>query len=400
MSKRSINNGLLIVSFLACISVYAKSINVMPPEATASELELSYSELPYLTKAFIDLTPAQRKDGLAVGELGVDGGNKEKIIKFAQEMADYKHGFYDSLLISHKGKLVFESYFSKGRVNLPHYQASATKSYTGLALGRAIQLGFLTMADLNKPVISFFEDLDVTTLAKGVEKITLSHALTMTSGIRISDEQWQVYRKIPSQFKGIGELQTRLEQTTPITEESQAFKYGIGPVLIMHVIEAVVPGSAKDFIKRELLDKLDITNYRWMTNGASGLPEAGWRTSMTSRDMLKWGMLIRNKGKWQGEQLVPTEFIINATVRQVYTGDEEIHFGGKDVSNQGYGYFWWGTDVQVGDKHYYNTTAQGGNGQLIMFIEELDLLIVHTAHDNKTSYKQVIAEHILPAFTN
>lgn len=400
MSKISIINSLLIVSFLTCVSAVAKSIDAMPPEATSSELKFSYSELPYLSKAFIDPTPALRKDGLPVGELGVDGGNKEILIKFAKEIADYKHGFYDSFLISHKGKLIFESYFSKGRVNLPHYQASATKSYTGLALGRAIQLGFLTMSDLNKPVISFFKDLDKTTLTKGVEKITLLHALTMTSGIRISDEQWQVYRKIPSQFKGLGELQTRLEQSTPITEASQVFKYGIGPLLIMHVVEAVVPGSAKDFIKRELLDKLDITNYRWMTNGASGLPEAGWRTSMMSRDMLKWGMLIRNKGKWQGEQLVPAEFISNATMRQVYTGDEEVHFGGKDVSNRGYGYFWWGTDLKVGDKKIYNTTAQGGNGQLIMFIEELDLIVVHTAHDNKAPYKQVIAEHILPAFVN
>ena len=257
------------------------------------------------------------------------------------------------------------------------------------------------MDDLNKPVISFFKDLDTTTLTKGVEKITLSHALTMTSGIRISDEEWQVYRKIPSQFKGLGELQTRLEQSTPITEESQVFKYGIGPLLIMHVVEAVVPGSAKDFIKRELLDKLDITNYRWMTNGASGLPEAGWRTSMTSRDMLKWGMLIRNKGKWQGEQLVPAEFINNATMRQVYTGDEDIHFGGKMTClTKATAISGGGTDLKVDGKSIYNTTAQGGNGQLIMFVEELDLIVVHTAHDNKTPYKQVIAEHLLPAFIN
>ena len=77
MSRTSIINSLLIVSFLTCIGAFAKRTDMMPPEATSSELSLAYSELPYLSKAYIDPTPALRKDGLTVGELGIDGGNKE-----------------------------------------------------------------------------------------------------------------------------------------------------------------------------------------------------------------------------------------------------------------------------------------------------------------------------------
>lgn len=165
----------------------------------------------------------------------------------------------------------------------------------------------------------------------------------------------------------------------------------------MQVLESVVPGSAKDFIKNELLDKMGITNYRWRTS-VSGLPESGWRASMTSRAMVKWGTLAINKGKWNGEQLVPEAFIDRATNRILYTGDDDPYGGGKDVSNYGYGYFWWNADLKYGDKSYFAANAQGGNGQFIILVEELDLMVVVTAHDNDNSTLQITAERILPAF--
>ena len=303
-----------------------------------------------------------------------------------------------AFFIAYKGKLLFESYYSLGRINLPHPQASATKAYTSLALGRAIQLGYLTMADLDKPLVSFLNDLDPTKFVAGVEKITLHQALTMRSGIRISKEQREAFDKDPSQLKGQGQVQAFLEYSAPITLESQSFKYGSDALLVMQVIDAVVPGSAKDFIKNELLEKMGITNYGWRT-AVSGLPKSGSGSSMTSRDMVKWGTLATNKGKWNGEQLVPEAFIAKATSRILYTGDDDVYGGGKDVSNQGYGYFWWNADLKVGNKSYFSTSAQGGGGQYIILIEALDLMVVVTAHDNDNTTLQITTERIIPAFT-
>jgi CubicO group peptidase (beta-lactamase class C family) len=375
----------------------AKENNSLAPEATAAEAELSFRDIPYLEKAFIDTTPTDKKDGIPVGKLGINGGNKDMIFKLAQEIADSMDGKFDSLLIAHKGKLLFESYYLRGRINLPHFQASATKAYTSLALGRAIQLGYLTMADLDKPLISFLKDLDPTKFVEGVEKITLHKAMTMHSGIRISKEQREEFEKNPSQLKGQGQVQAYLEHSAPITAETQSFKYQMDPTLVMQVLDAIVPGTAKDFIKNELLDKLGITNYRWRTD-VSGLPRSGNGSSMTSRDMLKWGTLAMNKGLWQGEQLVPEAFIAKATSRILLTGDDDVYGGGKDVSSQGYGYYWWNADLKYGNKSYFSASAQGGGGQYIILVEELDLMVVVTAHDNDNVTLQITAERILPAF--
>ncbi|SDE10545.1 serine hydrolase domain-containing protein [Kordiimonas lacus] len=366
-------------------------------EVTVDDAGLSFWDVPLLEKAFIDATPADRKDGVSVGQLGGDGGNKDMIIKLAREIAEGKHGDIDSLLIAQGGKLLFESYYLRGRVNLTHPQVSATKTYTGLALGRAIQMGYLTMADLDKPVASFLKELDPTKFIEGADKITLHQALTMTTGIRLTEEQWSALNDDPNQIQGQKQVQAIFERTAPITAESQTFLYGTGPGLVMQVLEAVVPGSAKDFIKDELFGKMGIATYSWQTD-PSGLPAAGWRASITSRAMVKVAALALNKGRWNGAQLVPEAFIAKATDRLIAVGDEDAFGGGKDVSNQGYGYFWWSADLRAGDKSYFSASAQGGGGQFIILIEELDLMVVVTAHDAEPSTLQKTAERILPAF--
>lgn len=370
----------------------------LAPEATVTESTLSFRDISLLEKAFIDTAPADRKDGLVVGELGVDGGDRKMVVMLAQEIANNQHGSFDSLLISQKGRLLFESYYLRGRVNLPHPQASATKSFINLAIGRAIQLGYLTMADLDKPLIGFLEDLDPTKFVEGAEKITLHKAMTMRSGVRISSEEIEELENNPGLVQGQRQVQTYLEHSHPVSSESQTFHYqGVDPQLVVQVLDAVVPGTAQDFIKHELLEKMGITNYGWQYH-VSGLPEAGSGASITSRDMIKVGTLVLNNGLWNNEQLIPAAYVAKSINRIIHTSDDEIFGGGADVSNSGYGYYWWQADMSFGDQSYFSTSAQGGGGQYIILIDELDLIVVATAHERDVSTLQVTAERIVPAF--
>jgi len=355
--------GLITAALLISFSCFAEDSNSRAPEATAAEFEaqvaattlteatLAFSNLPSLEKAFIDAAPTDKKDGLVVGKLGIDGGNKELIVKLAQEIAEGHHGNFDSLLIAQEGKLMFESYYSRGRINLPHFQKSVTKVYISLAVGRAIQLGYLTMADLDQPLINFLKNIDPSILVAGAEKITLHQAMTMRSGIRLSQEKRKEINIKSSHLKGQRQVQAYLENSAAITAESQRFLYQNDSMLVMQVLDAVVSGFARDFIKKELIDKMEISNYSWETD-VSGLPKSGSGSYMTSRDMVKWGL----------------------------------------------GYFWWQADMEYRNKSYFSTSARGGGGQYIILLDELDLVIVVTAHDYDYRTLQIVAERILPAF--
>ena len=355
--------------------------------------EASFWSIPNLNNPYVSTTPEDREDGILVDTLALSNKNQEAIRKVSQGIFDGDYGNYDALLISHKNKLVFESYYKKGRINVPHGQASAVKGYTSLVLGRAIQMGYLSMEDLDKPLISFLKDINPETLAKGAEKITLHKALTMQGGLTIDREKWKAFENDSIRLKGQGLVQTLLESTEPITDTSQTYLYGnFNPMMVMTVIDAVVPGTAEDFIKTELLDKLGITDYKWSKH-VSGLPQAGWQASIKSRDMLKFGHLVLNDGKFNGKQLISEDYLAKATSGMVRPAIDWM------PKNYRYGYFWYHTPVVVGNKNYDMTLAWGGGGQRVMVVKELDLTIVISGHDREDDkIMTAIFDTVVPAF--
>ncbi|WND03841.1 serine hydrolase [Temperatibacter marinus] len=384
--------SMFAVTLLMNINAVAIGDDGQAHEATAADAKVPFWELPLLDKAFINSAPNDRKDGLLVGELGVDGGNKDMIVKLAQEMADNKHGDYDSLLIAYKGKFLFESYYKRGRINLPHFLASGTKGNTALVVGRAIELGYLTLDDLHKPLVSFFKGLDATKFVKGVEKITLHQAMTMRSGLRFTDEVMEKFRTNSDQYKGLAQLQAFFELSAPVTSETQVYNYrGYDPIMVMHVLNAVVPGSAEDFIKTEFFGKLGISNYSWRTD-AAGQPLGETGLNIMSRDLLKLGALVMNEGRLNGEQFLPADYLAKATsaITRVTEDWQPKSFF--------YGYLWYQTNLIVGDKSYDAKVSWGGGGNRIITIAALDLVVVITGHDMKDTIMTQVSNTILPAF--
>ena len=350
------------------------------------------AQLPDLEKAFVSVAPADKQDGLVVGKLGVDRGNRAAIEAFANDLAaaakDEKAGNVDSMLIGYRGKLIFESYYRRGRANFPHYQMSITKSYTALAIGRAIQLGLLKMDDLDKPAITFLKELDTTKLVAGAETITLAQAMQMSSGIRLGEEKTKELLKNPAQLKGQAEIQAYLQHSAPIPAMPREFKYQEpDPAIAMQVLNAVVPGGAEEFIKTELLGRMGITLYHW-ENAISGLPKSAAGSSILSRDMMKFGMLILNKGRWHDQQLIPEAYITRAT-------SPNVHSYGTAF----YGFFIWSEDFQVGGKTYHAIEGRGAGGQFIFMFPELDLITVITSHNKGMGDTlQTLPQRIIPAF--
>ncbi|MGH7949249.1 MAG: serine hydrolase, partial [Candidatus Binataceae bacterium] len=95
----------------------------------------------------------------------------------------------------------------------------------------------------------------------------------------------------------------------------------------------------------------------------------------TVRDYARFGQLFLNKGKWNGQQLVPAQWIAEATVPstpQVQPGKL------LDGNPQGYQYQWW---TMPGPEHAYS--AEGVFFQFIYVNPKEQLVIVKTsAFDN------------------
>ena len=370
---------------------------VRPAEGLAPEItdlnakDVSWAleaKLPDLKEPYINPRPNDRGDGIPVGALTRANSDRRAILRFARELNAGEHGEVDSFLLMKEGKLLFESYFRRGRANYPHYQMSITKSYTAMALGRAIQLGHLKLSDLDRPITDFLKELQPARFVDGAKEITLAEALNMHSGIRIDSARAKELMRNREQLAGQGQIQAYLENSAPISPARRQYKYqGSDPSITMQVVEALVPGSARDFIEAELLGKMGITNFAWQED-VSGLPKSAAGSSVRSRDMIKWGMLVLNRGRWNDKQLIPEAFIQKATSR--------LYTNGQGTS---YGYFWWRHDMEVGDRKLDCISGRGAGGQFILILPELKLVAAITAH-NKGMGKMLktFPERVLPAF--
>jgi CubicO group peptidase (beta-lactamase class C family) len=102
---------------------------------------------------------------------------------------------------------------------------------------------------------------------------------------------------------------------------------------------------------------------------------------MSTRDMARFGQLFLNRGRWNGQQLVPESWIADST-RTYSTTDHDGILGG-------YGYLWWHVTDQDGKNTYglplSAYTAAGNGGRYISIFPEQDLLVAvqPEEHDNQ-----------------
>jgi len=384
---------IVLTSLCFIASLWANDTGLAPEvvdlNAKDASIELE-RRTPYLSQPFISLSPQDMNDGLKVADLKDQGIDERKILDFVDRLAAENPNKTDSLLISHKGHLMTECYFRRGRQNLPHYQMSITKSYTAFAIGRAIQLGYLSMADLHKPVISFLKGLDTANLAQGADKITLHQVMTMGSGIRLSHDKINRLRKKPEALKGQGQIQAYLQYSDPIGVPPRKFKYQPADTAIaMQVLEAIVPGSAKDFIAKELFAPMGVKDYAWQKD-LSDLPKSAAGSSFRSRDMVKVGELILKEGKWNGQQHLPKAFINTATSALVHS-----------YATSYYGYFCWNQTYEIEGKKYLCKQLRGAGGQFIFVLPEIELVIVMTSHaKGMGTMLQDLVPSLVPLFEN
>ncbi len=348
-----------------------------PKEQSSAEQK----KIPDLPEAYVSTSPKDLDDGLQVGTLDMPGTDEAIQALISDDKAG-KYDNLDSLLLWYDGRLLFEMYTRRGRVDAPHYTMSITKTLTSVTLARAIQVGLLDMEDLDKPVVDFMPEIDRSKIQSGVDTITLRDALFMKSGLRFPEKN--IERKLGSEYSKQQYFQKLFEITAPITPESKAYKYsGVNPSMIMMIMDIKTGGTVQEFIKTELAGKFGAT-YCW-ENQECGIPKCGAGSNFTSRSLMKFGIAFLQGGKYNGEQLLSAEY-----VEQVMAPKEK----------EGYYYHFHNRDKKAGEKEVKFISGIGAGGQYMATFPELNVVVVATSHNkgNIGAPLKAMLEHLVPLF--
>jgi CubicO group peptidase (beta-lactamase class C family) len=147
--------------------------------------------------------------------------------------------------------------------------------------------------------------------------------------------------------------------------------------------------SVLEFARGNLSSKLGFQLAEW-SQDPQGIYFGGNDMEMTARQMLAIGELYLNKGRANGGQIIPEDWVSRSLRQHAESTREEGRY---------YGYGWW-----IREMAGFNTVyAWGYGGQFIVLVPELDLVVVTTSsshpHENRRSHRRrltsLIENHIV-----
>jgi CubicO group peptidase (beta-lactamase class C family) len=225
------------------------------------------------------------------------------------------------------GYLVYEKYYT-GDEHTLNAGFSTSKSFGATLVGMAVTQALFSTEDL---VASLVPD---TTVGPDVK---IKHLLTMTG------------------------------HTAP---PGETFDYGMGQMLLGNLANAIANKSGMSiaqFFDKNLKAPLELQDIDW--GGGRFLSFAG-NVSTTCRDGARLGHLWANGGRWNGQQLISEAYYNEATSAAFPS------------ANAGYGYnFWLNVAFSRTRRVEKSFAAMGANGQYIVIIPELQLVVTSYGDD-------------------
>jgi CubicO group peptidase (beta-lactamase class C family) len=271
-----------------------------------------------------------------------------------------------SLLVVKGGVLIAEQYFNGGSVDEKTLIQSASKSYISALVGIAIEEGCLSSVD--QKMIEFFPEVADELTDPRKREISIRQMLQMRSGY--PDEEtdaaylealyWGVYPPL-------------IEGFPLASDPGTAFHYSnLTYSWLAILLERACGPDLKDFARQHLFEPTETEVGDWLKDREGNYIGSGG-IHVTARDAAKFGSLYLRGGEFEGEQVVPVNWIQDSL--QTYSEGARDYGWGFAFQDLGYGYGWW--TASAGDHDF--SFAWGHGGQLIVLLDELDMVIVTTA---------------------
>ena len=143
----------------------------------------------------------------------------------------------------------------------------------------------------------------------------------------------------------------------------------LGAVFEKQTGKSVFNALAEDLAKPLALQDFDPKRQRMMgyQNQSRYL---AYHLFLSARDMARLGLVMARGGRWNGQQIVPADWVKESTRQHVpasATGRGEL----------GYGYLWWIPATRTGPEWAGAFMASGQFGQYILALPAIDTVIVH-----------------------
>lgn len=341
--------------------------------------------------------PVRLDDGWPVSTLERENIDRGTIERFVQKLIDMNMdgvgtSQIHSVLIARHGKLVLEEYFHGYDRDTPHDTRSASKSWTNVLIGAAIQSG--VPIRLDTPVYQTMLGQVPADLDPRKKGMTLEHLIGMTAGFDCNDSGDRPGDEdVMQQQTAEPDWYRYILNVPAVSSPGEKIVYcSAKPNLAAGMLEKIAGEPLPEMFQRLVARPLHMGRYHLFLT-PTGTAYGGGGHQFTTRDFMKLTQLFLNDGTWEGRRIVSREWArkSSAPLRIL-----------SPTSGQTYGWLWNSVQYDWNGRKLHAFFPGGNGGQVYIGIPELDLLIAFTGGNYADpvlfrSQREFVPQDILPA---
>ncbi|WP_111308805.1 serine hydrolase domain-containing protein [Confluentibacter sediminis] len=250
----------------------------------------------------------------------------------------------------------FENYYDGFNAESKTNSFSMAKSITTSMLGKAIMEGYIK--SLDQPISDFYPEYNHT-------KTTVGDLASMASGL-----DWVEDYTGPFSITARANYDTHLAKTILnqkiVKTPGKSFEYLSGNTqLLGMIIQKATGKKLANYLSESFWQPLGMTeNALWeLDDKENRLAKAFCCISSNAKDFARFGKLYKDYGKWNGEQLLDSAFVVKSITPRFKESPQ-------------YGYGWWMKNM--GNKHFF--MMRGHLGQYVIVEPNDNVIIVRLGH--------------------
>lgn len=289
-----------------------------------------------------------------------------------------RKNYTDGIIILHKGEVVYERYSGALKEDKVHAVMSLTKSFTGTLAAMLVAEGIL---DENKRVADYVPELKNSAFGDA----SVRQVMDMTTALQYSEDYADPKAEVwafseagnplpkPKNYKGPVGYYAYLETVKKQGKHGEAFGYKtVNADALGWIISRVTGKPVAELLSQKIWSKTGMEQSAYYQVDALGIAFAGGGFNAGLRDLARFGELIRNKGNWNGDQIIPQK-----AIEDIEKGGSKEAFAKSDhplLKGWSYRDMWW-----ITENAHRAFTARGVYGQTIYIDPAAEMVIVRLA---------------------
>jgi CubicO group peptidase (beta-lactamase class C family) len=271
---------------------------------------------------------------------------------------------------AHGGDILYERYAPGVDMHTRTRTWSTAKSITSTLVGIAIEQGLLK---LDGPLPFDWRPAIKGDAPDPRRRITLRHLLTMSSGLYPVDNDYGDVIGSPLAYFAGWNSADHARDRGLVREPGTSWDYENYDTLLTVLALRSALGDEKiyrEFPRRALFDRIG------MRNTVAGMDRFGnyvlsSQVYTNARDLARYGLLYLNRGKWNGEQIVPETWVDFSRTPAPATSN----------SGRQYGAHWWLVPDSRTDLPQDAYSTAGARGQFTIVVPSYNLVVVRRGLD-------------------